>query len=153
MREAIAEAVRQRVISGLAFGTLREGRGLPGARALAREFGADPRSVLAPLRRLSAEGLLVRRPPSRAYYLARRDAVGRITGPGDAWLTEVLVGALSRGVTVALFADFVPPGAGGAPILPRPMIPNVRGAVSASFTLCSRFRGLPSDTPHFQLPT
>jgi hypothetical protein len=106
-REAIAEAVRQRVISGLSFGTLRAGQRLPSARVLAREFDADPRSVLGALRRLEAEGLLVRRPPSRAYYLARRDGVGRITGPGDAWLTEVLLGALSRGVAVPLFADFV----------------------------------------------
>jgi hypothetical protein len=106
-REAIAEAVRQRVISGLSFGTLREGQRLPSARVLAREFGADPRSVGAALRRLAAEGLLVRQPPSRGYYLAPRDGVGRITGPGGAWLTDVLVGALSRGVAVPLFADFV----------------------------------------------
>ena len=106
-REAIAEAVRQRVISGLSFGTLREGQRLPSARTLSQEFDADPRSVLAALRRLAAEGLLVRRPPSRAYYLARPDGVGRITGPGDAWLTEVLLGALVRGVPVSRFADLI----------------------------------------------
>jgi hypothetical protein len=106
-REAIAEAVRQRVISGLSFGTVREGQRLPSARVLAREFGADPRSVLAALRRLETEGLLVRRPPSRAYYLARRDGVGRVTGHGDAWLSEILVGALSRGVPLPHLAEYV----------------------------------------------
>jgi hypothetical protein len=74
---------------------------------LAREFGADPRSVLAALRRLEAEGLLMRRPPSRGYYLARGGGVGRITEPGDAWLAEVLLGALCRGMAVPLFVDFV----------------------------------------------
>jgi hypothetical protein len=74
---------------------------------LGREFGADPRSVLAALRRLEAEGLLVRRPPSRAYCLARREGVGPSTGPGDAWLTDVLVGALSRGVAVPQFAELM----------------------------------------------
>jgi hypothetical protein len=106
-QEAIAEAVRQRVISGLSFGSLREGQRLPSARVLAREFRADPRSVVAALRRLEAEGLLVRRPPSRAYYVARRPGVGKITGPGEAWLTEVLLGALSRGVPVPQFAEYV----------------------------------------------
>ena len=106
-REAIAEAVRQRVISGLSFGTLRGGQRLPSARVLAREFHADSRSVLAALHRLEAEGLLVRRPPSRAYYVAPRDGVGQITGPGDAWLAEVLLGALSRGVPVPHFAEYV----------------------------------------------
>ena len=106
-REAIAEAVRQRVISGLSFGSLREGHRLPSARVLARDFGADPRSVVAALRRLEAEGLLVRRPPSRAYYVAAGPGVGRITGLGEPWLTEVLLGALSRGVPVPQFADHV----------------------------------------------
>lgn len=106
-RDAIAEAVRQRVISGLSFGSFREGQRLPSARVLAREFDADPRSVLAAFRRLEADGLLVRKPPSRAYYVAPRSGVGRVTGPGDSWLTEVLVGALSRGVTIPRFAEYV----------------------------------------------
>lgn len=106
-RDAIAEAVRQRVISGLSFGSFREGQRLPSARVLAREFDADPRSVLAAFRRLEADGLLVRRPPSRAYYVAPRSGIGRIGGPGDSWLTEVLVGALSRGVTIPRFAEYV----------------------------------------------
>lgn len=106
-RDSIAEAVRQRVMSGLSFGTLRPGQRLPSARVLARDFRADPRSVLAALRRLAAEGLIVRRPPSRAYYLAPCDGVGGITGAGEAWLAEVLLGALSRGVAVPRFADFV----------------------------------------------
>ena len=106
-REAIAEALRQRILSGLSFRTLREGQRLPSARILAREFDADPRSVLAAFRRLEIEGLLVRRPPSRAYYLAPPHGVGRVTGPGEAWLADVLAGALSRGVPVPEFADYV----------------------------------------------
>lgn len=106
-REEIAEAVRQRVISGWAFNTLRPGQRLPSARVLAGEFHADPRSVTAALRRLESEGLLVRRPPSRAYYLAPRQATGQIIGPGEAWLVEMLLGGLMRGIAVPDVAEYV----------------------------------------------
>lgn len=106
-REAIAEAVRQRVISGLHFGTLQPGQRLPSARALAEEFDADARSVTAAYRRLERDGLVIRRPPSRGFYLAPMPSIGRVMAPGDEWLVELIVGALFRGVPVPEFPDFV----------------------------------------------
>lgn len=106
-REAIAEAVRQRVISGLHFGTLQPGQRLPSARALAEEFDADARSVTAAYRRLERDGLVVRRPPSRAYYLAATPSIGRVMALGEEWLAEVLVGALFRGVPIPDVADLL----------------------------------------------
>src|SRR5690606_42155468 len=65
----ISEALRQQILSALHFRTLGPGRRLPSARRLAAELRADPRVVLAAYRGLEREGLVERRPPSRAFYV------------------------------------------------------------------------------------
>jgi hypothetical protein len=71
-RDAISDTLRQRVLSALHFGTLRAGSRLPSARVLAAELKADPRVVTAAYRSLESEGVVERRPPSRAYFVVGR---------------------------------------------------------------------------------
>src|SRR5688572_30346161 len=66
-RDAIAGALRQRVVGGLHLGTLKAGDRLPSLRQLAAETGADPRVVLAAYRQLAREGLVGLRTRSGAY--------------------------------------------------------------------------------------
>jgi DNA-binding transcriptional regulator YhcF (GntR family) len=66
-RAAVAEALRQRLFTGLHLGVLREGERLPAVRDLARELGVNARVVLAAYEQLQREGLVELRPRSGAY--------------------------------------------------------------------------------------
>ena len=57
-RTDIAEAIRQRVLSGLHLGTLRPGARLPSSREVAEEFDVAPRTVISAYRWLAAVGLV-----------------------------------------------------------------------------------------------
>jgi GntR family transcriptional regulator len=104
-RGDISDTLRQRVLSALHFGTLRPGSRLPSARVLAMELKADPRVVTAAYRHLEREGVVERRPPSRAYFVAEeRPATGALT-PTAEWLVEVFAGALARGVPAPGFPE------------------------------------------------
>lgn len=105
-RADISEALRQHVLSALHFRTLGPGRRLPSARRLAGELRADPRVVLAAYRSLEREGLVERRPPSRAFYVAADRPEGDVAAPPTAaWLADVLAEGLARGVRVPDFAE------------------------------------------------
>lgn len=68
--EAIVDTMRQRLFSGLHLGILTPGARLPSARALAAEFGAGRRAVLAAYQALEREGLVTLRPRSGIYVAA-----------------------------------------------------------------------------------
>ena len=104
-RNDISDTLRQRVLSALHFGTLSAGRRLPSARILAAELKADPRVVMAAYRQLEVEGMVERRPPSRAYFVVEtRPAAGALT-PTAEWLVEVFAGSLARGVPAPDFPE------------------------------------------------
>jgi DNA-binding transcriptional regulator YhcF (GntR family) len=104
-RNDISDTLRQRVLSALHFGTLSAGRRLPSARILATELKADPRVVMAAYRQLEDEGMVERRPPSRAYFVVEtRPAAGALT-PTAEWLVEVFAGSLARGVPAPDFPE------------------------------------------------
>jgi DNA-binding transcriptional regulator YhcF (GntR family) len=104
-RNDISDTLRQRVLSALHFGTLSAGRRLPSARILAAELKADPRVVMAAYRQLEDEGMVERRPPSRAYFVVEtRPAAGALT-PTAEWLVEVFAGSLARGVPAPDFPE------------------------------------------------
>ena len=118
-RSDVLDALRQRVISSVRFGTLpRDGR-LPSARALAAELDADMRVVADAYRTLLAEGLVERRPPSRAYFAAaspgaaRRAPNAAAASPRDAhsaadgWLEAMLAQALERDLPLVAVAGRV----------------------------------------------
>ena len=104
-REAISDTLRQRVLSALHFGTLRAGSRLPSARVLAAELRADPRVVTAAYRSLESEGVVERRPPSRAYFVVETRAVTGALAPTAEWLVEVFAGSLARGVAAPDFPE------------------------------------------------
>ena len=104
-RGDITDAIRQRVLSALHFGTLRPGSRLPSARLLAIELKADPRVVTAAFRQLEHEGVVERRPPSRAHYVAEARPAAGALAPTAEWLVEVFAGALARGVPAPDFPE------------------------------------------------
>lgn len=100
-RFEISDTLRQRVLSALHFRQLSAGSRLPSARRLALELGVDSRVVVAAYRALEREGMVVRRPPSRAFFVADGAADGAVGGtplPTAEWLVDVLAGGLARGV-------------------------------------------------------
>lgn len=104
-RGDIGDTIRQRVLSALHFGTLRPGSRLPSARALAAELHADARVVTAAYRQLEREGVVERRPPSRAHFVADlRPAAGALA-PTAEWLVDVLAAGLARGVPAPDFPE------------------------------------------------
>ena len=104
-RDDISYTLRQRVLSALHFGTLRAGSRLPSARILAAELKADARVVMAAYRELEVDGVVERRPPSRAYFVVgTRPAAGTLV-PTAEWLVEVFAGGLSRGVPAPSFPE------------------------------------------------
>ncbi len=104
-RGDISDTLRQRVLSALDFGTLRAGSRLPSARVLARELGADARVVTAAYRQLAREGVVERRPPSRAYFVADARPAAGAPSPTAEWLVDVLAGSLARGVPAPDFPE------------------------------------------------
>jgi DNA-binding transcriptional regulator YhcF (GntR family) len=97
-RTAVAELLRERVVTGLHVGRFTGGERLPSARTLAKEFGVNERVVLAALRSLADDGLIELRSRSGAYVVPPQ-STARIPLPDlGAWLVTVLLQARVRGV-------------------------------------------------------
>jgi GntR family transcriptional regulator len=97
-RAEIVDTLRQRVLTALHYGTMRPGSRLPSARSLAEELDADPRVVTSAFRQLVREGLVERRPGSRAHFVGRLRTGEGASSPAADWLAEVFVDGLARGV-------------------------------------------------------
>lgn len=97
-RGEITEVLRSRILSGLHVGSLAGGERLPGARALAAEFGVNERMVLAALRTLAEEGFIQLRSRSGAYVTPPRSLGERVLPDVGAWIVGMLVQARSRGL-------------------------------------------------------
>lgn len=106
-RTSIADALRQRLVAGLYLGTTRPGDRLPSVRALAPEFGADPRVVLAAYRKLEVEGLVEVRTRSGVFAAQRASTSGEVLPFLTTWVVDVLVQALSRGIPAVDFPERV----------------------------------------------
>ena len=104
-RAEIADTLRQRVLSALHHGTLQPGSRLPSARVLGAELDVDARVVTAAFRQLERDGLVERRPGSRAHFVAGA-RTGQGTAPSSAeWLVDVFMEGLARGVTAPDLPD------------------------------------------------
>ena len=107
-REAVADALRTRIVSGLHVGRYRGGERLPSTRALAREFGVNERVVLAAMRRLADEGFVELRLRSGAYVAPPHPAAGGPSLPDlGNWLVEMLLQARARGIAPREVAEWV----------------------------------------------
>ena len=106
-RDAVADALRGRIVSGLHVGRLAGGDRLPSTRALAAEFGVNDRVVMAALRTLADEGFVTLRARSGAYVAPLHPAgVGTLPDLG-AWVVGMLVQARTRGLPPREVGEYV----------------------------------------------
>lgn len=96
-RGAIADALRNRLLSGIGSGAIEPGARLPSTRVIAADLDADPRVVMAAYRTLEGEGLVELRPRS-GVYVAPSAAKRRPHQPGTAWAVDTLTAGLAQGV-------------------------------------------------------
>jgi GntR family transcriptional regulator len=106
-RDAVADTLRNRIVSGLHVGRLAGGERLPNTRALATELGVNQRVVMAALRTLAAEGFITLRPRSGAYVVPPHPAVGGSLPDLGAWLVTMLVQARARGLPPREVSEYV----------------------------------------------
>src|SRR6476661_7227439 len=106
-RVAVADALRNRIVSGLHVGQLSGGERLPNTRALADEFGVNQRVVMAALRTLADEGFVTLRTRSGAYVAPPHPAVGSSLPDLGAWLVNMLVQARARGLPPREVSEYV----------------------------------------------
>jgi DNA-binding transcriptional regulator YhcF (GntR family) len=106
-RDAVADALRDRIVSGLHVGQLAGGARLPSTRALAAEYGVNERVVLAALRTLAHEGFVDLRRRSGAYVVPPHPA--GVAGLPDlaGWLVGMLVQARARGLAPREVSEYV----------------------------------------------
>src|ERR687884_1361817 len=106
-RDAIADALRDRIITGLHVGRLTGGERLPTTRALAAEFGVNERVVLAALRTLADEGFVTLRRRSGAYVVPPHPTSGGALPDLGAWVVAMLVQARTRGLAPREVSEYV----------------------------------------------
>ena len=106
-RDAVARALRDRIVTGLHVGRLTGGERLPTTRALAAEFGVNERVVLAALRTLADEGVVQLRPRSGAYVVPPHPTGGSSLPHLGAWLVSMLVEARARGLPPREVSEYV----------------------------------------------
>src|SRR3982751_1334960 len=106
-RDAVADALRSRIVTGLHVGRYSGGEKLPAMRALADEFDVNERVVLAALRTLEAEGFVSLRPRSGAYVTPPHPASGESLPDLGQWLVTVLVQARARGLPPRDLPDYM----------------------------------------------
>ncbi len=104
-RDDVTETLRQRVASGIHFGTLAINTRLPSARRLARELLADPRVIINAYRRLEREGLVKRRKGARGFFVAGLPSLSEQSGASAEWMVEILERALRQGVCAPQLAE------------------------------------------------
>jgi DNA-binding transcriptional regulator YhcF (GntR family) len=106
-REAVADALRDRIVNGLHVGRYTGGERLPSGRELAAEFGVNERVVLAALRALADEGFVVLRRRSGAYVARPHPAAGGALPDLGAWHIGMLLQARARGLPPREVSEYV----------------------------------------------
>lgn len=106
-REAVADALRQRVVAGLHLAVLQPGDRLPSVRRLSVEFDTDPRVALAAYRQLESEGLVEVRARSGVFVADHTVGPEELFPQIAGWVVDVLVQARSRGVSPTEFPERV----------------------------------------------
>ena len=99
--------LRDRIVSATHVGRVHEGDRLPGVREVARETGANPRTVAKAYRVLEAEGLVEIRGRS-GVYVARQDHWGgKLPAETGRWLGGILLEAWKRHIPIPDLAELI----------------------------------------------
>jgi DNA-binding transcriptional regulator YhcF (GntR family) len=106
-RNTVADALRDRIISGLHVGRIVGGERLPNTRLLAAEFAVNQRVVMAALRTLADEGFITLKRRSGAYIVPPHPAGGASLPALGAWLVNMLVQARARGLPPRDVSEYV----------------------------------------------
>jgi GntR family transcriptional regulator len=106
-REAVAESLRDRIVTALHVGRYVGGERLPATRSLAAEFGVNERVILAALRLLVDDGFIVLKPRSGAYVVPPHPAGGGALPDLGVWLVNMLLQARARGLAPTRVSEYV----------------------------------------------
>src|SRR4051812_36525245 len=105
--DAVAELLRQRLLSGLYLGSLHLGDRLPSLRRLAVEYGVDVRAVRRAYQLLEREGLVELRARSGIYFAPAAERARRPLSPRSQWLVTVALEGLQRAIRLPDLAERV----------------------------------------------
>lgn len=110
------ETLRQRVLRALQSGAVGPGDRLPGTRALAVEYAADPRVVAAAYRALELEGLVELRPRAGVFVQAALGVSRATPVASSEWLADLLAAGAARGIGPADLPGVLRRALGKAPL-------------------------------------
>lgn len=103
----LSERLRDRIITALHVGRLHGGDRLPGVRDVARDTGANPRTVAKAYRQLEDEGLVEMRARSGVYVAQQDHWGGKLLEETGRWLGGILLEAWKRNIRIPDLADLI----------------------------------------------
>ena len=106
-RYDLTERLRDRILVALHVGRVRGGDRLPGVREVARETGANARTVARAYRELEREGLVEIRGRSGVYVVRQDHWGGKLLAETGRWLGGILAEAWKRNIPIPDLADLI----------------------------------------------
>ena len=103
----LTERLRDRIVSATHVGRVHAGDRLPGVREVAREMGANPRTVAKAYRVLEAEGLVEIRGRSGVYVAQQDHWGGKLPAETGRWLGGILFEAWKRHIPIPDLAELI----------------------------------------------
>lgn len=103
----LTERLRDKIVTALHVGRLHGGDRLPGLRDVARDTGANPRTVAKAYRQLEGEGLVEMRDRSGVYVAQQDHWGGKLLEETGRWLGGILLEAWKRNIRIQDLADLI----------------------------------------------
>lgn len=103
----LTERLRDQIVTALHVGRLHGGDRLPGVRDVARDTGANPRTVAKAYRQLEGEGLVEMRERSGVYVAQQDHWGGKLLEETGRWLGGILLEAWKRNIRIQDLADLI----------------------------------------------
>lgn len=103
----LTDRLRDQIVTALHVGRVNGGDRLPGLRDVARETGANPRTVAKAYRQLEQEGLVELRERSGVYVATQDHWGGRLLEETGRWLGGILLEAWKRNIRIQDLADLI----------------------------------------------
>lgn len=103
----LTERLRDQIVNALHVGRVHGGDRLPGVRDVARDTGANPRTVAKAYRELEREGLVEMRPRSGVYAAKQDHWGGKLLEETGRWLGGILLEAWKRHIPIPDLADLI----------------------------------------------